>query len=251
MAAVRSWFGPVPRYAAGVDWAKTCAVVIPAFNEAGTIASLVRELHPRLPNVCVIDDGSTDDTAGAAAAAGAEVVRHPQNRGKGQALRTGLAAASGQGFAWALTMDGDGQHRPADIGRFFQCAEQTGADLVIGNRMHDAQAIPWLRRCVNRWLSRQLSRRAGRNLPDTQCGYRLIRLAVWSTLHLETARFEVESEMLLAVLDRGHAVAFVPITVVGRGPTSRIHPLIDTWRWLRWWRQTGRRRNNTARTAAP
>jgi glycosyltransferase involved in cell wall biosynthesis len=220
-----------------VDWPHQCAAVIPCFNEAGSIGELVGTVRDHLPKVFIVDDGSMDATAAEAKAAGAEVLSHSTNIGKGAALRTGLNHARQQKFDWALVLDGDGQHRPEDIPAFFRCAAETSAALVIGNRMHQAQAIPWLRRQVNRWMSRRLSARAGRALPDSQCGFRLINLDAWAGLRLETDRFEVESEMLLAFIRTGHRVEFVPISVVGSGPCSRIHPLTDTWRWLRWWRQ--------------
>jgi glycosyltransferase involved in cell wall biosynthesis len=212
-----------------------CALIIPCFNEGTTIAALVGAALPHLPAVVVVDDGSTDTTSVAAQAAGAQVVRHARNRGKGAALRTGLSLAGKQGFEWTFTLDGDGQHAPADIPAFLRCASQTGALLVVGNRMHNAQAMPWLRRRVNSWMSRQLSRRAGRDLPDTQCGFRLVHLKTWAGLSLKTERFEIESEMLMAFLAAQHPVAFVPIQVIGQQRQSRIHPLADTLRWWRWW----------------
>ena len=212
-----------------------CAAVIPCFNEGATIAGLVGAALQHLPQVVVVDDGSTDRTSEAAQAAGARMVRHETNRGKGAALRTGLALAMKQGFEWAVTLDGDGQHAPDDIPAFLRCAGQTGALLVIGNRMHNAQAIPWLRRQVNSWMSRQLSRHAGRPLPDTQCGFRLIHLETWASLSLKTEHFEVESEMLMAFLAAAYSVAFVPIQTIGRRRNSRIDPLADSLRWWKWW----------------
>lgn len=211
-----------------------CALIIPCFNEGATIAALVGAALPQLPAVVVVDDGSTDATSAAAQAA-AQVVRHERNCGKGAALRTGLSLAGKQGFEWAVILDGDGQHSPADIPAFLRCGGQTGALLVVGNRMHNAQAMPWLRRQVNCWMSRQLSRRAGRDLPDTQCGFRLVHLKTWASLSLKTERFEVESEMLMAFLGAQHPVAFVPIQVIGQRRHSRIHPLADALRWWRWW----------------
>jgi len=213
----------------------TCAAVIPCFNEGATIAGLVGAALQHLPLVVVVDDGSTDRTSEAAQAAGARMVRHDTNRGKGAALKTGLALAAKQGFEWAVTLDGDGQHAPDDIPAFLSCAGQTGALLIIGNRMHNAQAIPWLRRQVNSWMSRQLSRRAGRPLPDTQCGFRLIHLETWASLSLKTEHFEVESEMLMAFLAAAYSVAFVPIQTIGRRRNSRIDPLVDSLRWWKWW----------------
>ena len=157
----------------------SCAV-IPCFNEGATLAPLVAGVRRFLPRVLVVDDGSTDDTSSRAAGAGARVIRHEKNSGKGAALRSGLSRALAEGFEWAVTLDGDGQHAPEDLPVLLNCASQTGAPLVIGNRMNDARKMPWLRRRVNLWMSRQLSRRAGRDLPDTQSGFRLIHLPPWA-----------------------------------------------------------------------
>lgn len=213
-----------------------CAAVIPCFNEAASIAALVAAVRLRLPLVLVVDDGSTDATASCASAAGVVVLKHPRNLGKGEALKTGLSHALKRGCDWAVTLDGDGQHAPDDLPALWRCAEKTGAALVIGNRMHEAHKMPWLRRCVNRWMSRQLARRAGRPLPDTQSGFRLIHLPTWAELPLDTQRFEVESEMLLAFLAAGRRVDFVPVQVRPSARNSHIRPLADALRWLKWWR---------------
>ena len=209
--------------------------MIPCRDEAPTIAGLVTATRAFVRRVIVVDDGSRDDTASRAAAAGASVIRHDRNRGKGAALRTGLQAARQAGCDWAILLDGDGQHNPADIPTFFQKASEPGLGLVIGNRMGQANQLPWLRRAVNRWMSRRLSRRTGRCLPDSQCGFRLVSLPAWERLGLATNHFEVESEMLLAFVASGHQVEFVPIQTIGRGPHSHIRPVVDTWRWARWW----------------
>ena len=215
----------------------TCVAVITCFNEAGTIAPLVAAVKRYLPSVIVVDDGSTDGSATLAGRAGAEVIAHRRNLGKGAALKTGLSRAWKRGFAWALVLDGDGQHAPEDAPAFWRCAGQTGALLVVGNRMHDAEAIPWTRRQVNRWMSRRLSSHADRRLPDTQCGFRLVHLETWAALPLSTEHFEIESEMLMAFLAAGHPVEFVPIRVIGRGYRSRIRPVTDSLRWWKWWRR--------------
>src|ERR1035438_2678392 len=131
-----------------------CAAVIPCLNEGAGIAVLVSALRRQVPVVLVVDDGSTDETALLAKVAGATVIRHERNRGKGAALRTGLSQLFKQGFEWAVTLDGDGQHAPEDLPAFLRCAAQTGALLVIGNRMGNARAMPWLRRQVNREIGR-------------------------------------------------------------------------------------------------
>jgi hypothetical protein len=100
--------------------------------------------------------------------------------------------------------------------------------------MTNAGRIPWLRRQVNRWMSRQLSRAARRPLPDSQCGFRLVQLASWSALHLRSRHFEIDSELLLAFIAAGHAVEFVPVQVIYKAEQSKIQPLSDACRWFRW-----------------
>lgn len=213
-----------------------CAAVIPCFNENAGVAALVAAVRRHFSCVMVVDDGSTDGTAALAGGGGATVFSHEQNLGKGAALKTGLSQALSQGFEWAVTLDGDGQHTPEDLPALFRCAEETGALLVIGNRMDNGSAMPWLRRRVNRWMSRKLSQRAGQFLPDTQCGFRLIHLQTWAMLPLKTEHFEIESEMLMAFLAAKHPVAFVPIRVIRRSRISHIHPVTDSLRWWKWWR---------------
>jgi glycosyltransferase involved in cell wall biosynthesis len=218
-----------------VNWKEQCAVVIPCANEAETIAGVVGAARRFLPEVIVVDDGSSDSTGELARAAGAEVIRREGQHGKGGALRAGWRRAAERGFSWVLTMDGDGQHAAEDMPGFLAAASRGDADLIIGNRMSNAERMPWLRRQVNRWMSRRLSREAGMELPDSQCGFRLMRLSAWATLDLVTEHFEIESEVLLGLAARKYGVKFVPVQVIYRNEQSKIHPWRDTVRWFRWW----------------
>ena len=223
-----------------MDWSAQCAVVIPCLNEARTIASIVGECQRHLPTVFVVDDGSSDDTAREAASAGARVLRHDRPCGKGVALELGWGAARQAGFAWAMTLDGDGQHAPEDIPGFLIRSAASEARLIIGNRMSDASRMPLVRRFVNRWISRQLSKAARKDFPDALCGFRLVHLPSWSRLLLQTKNFEVESELLLAFHDAGHAIDFIPVQLLYRNERSKIHPVRDTVRWFRWFNGRGR-----------
>jgi glycosyltransferase involved in cell wall biosynthesis len=218
-----------------VDWTHQCVAVIPCYNEAPFVGGVVAEVRTHLPNVIVVDDGSADVTALEAEDAGAEVIRLRCNGGKGAALKAGWRRAHQRGFKWVLMMDGDGQHAADDIPKFFDCAEKSAITLVVGNRMGNAADMPWLRRCVNRWMSRRLSGLTGVCLPDSQCGFRLAHLETLLQLPLSAHRFEIESETLLTVLAAGQRVEFVPIRVIYQSERSHICPFLDTWRWLRWW----------------
>lgn len=223
-----------------MDWKRECGVVVPCLNEQESIGPLVASVRKYLPTIIVVDDGSSDETAQRAEQAGAKILRHDISRGKGAALQTGWRQARELGFHWSLAMDGDGQHAPEDIPKFLRCAETTHADLVVGNRMHDTQRMPWLRRMTNRWMSEQLSALTGLELPDTQCGFRLMNLETWAKFPSATAHFEIESEVLLAFSAAGARIEFVPIQVIYRSERSKINPLRDTMRWFRW-RKNARR----------
>lgn len=207
------------------------AVLIPCFNEARTIGLLVAAVRERIASVWVIDDGSSDGTGAKAVEAGAVVLRHETNLGKGASLREGLTALLAAGFEWAITMDGDNQHDPADIPKLLG----KEADLVIGNRMPDAEKMSLTRRFVNQWTSKQISRRVGFEIPDSQSGFRLIRLAALPKIIFREDRFAFESEMIVGFARAGYKIDFVPIQSLPANRDSRINPIMDTVRWFRWW----------------
>jgi len=210
-------------------------VIIPALNGAATLPALlaeIRRLHPEFA-LLVVDDGSTDGTAGAARAAGAEVVSHPANRGKGAALATGFAHALASDWAWAYTMDADGQHLPAEMDRLLDAARGGGYDVVVGTRMTAPRGMPWIRKATNRFTSWVVSRLAGQRIPDSQCGYRLFRVGELRSLRLHTTRFETESEILVRLARRGGRIGEAPISIVYAGESSAIHPWRDTVRFFR------------------
>jgi glycosyltransferase involved in cell wall biosynthesis len=223
-----------------VNWPEQCGIVIPCLNEAANVGVVVSEARAYLPVVLVVDDGSVDETSQLAAESGAVVLRHVRRMGKGRALATGLRWLEQKGFSWALTMDGDGQHAARDIPKFLEAATRSNAALLIGNRMRNPTEMPWLRQIVNQWLSRRLSALAGQPLPDSQCGFRLFQVGVWAALDLRTAHFEIESEMLLSFLAARQKVGFVSIEVIYQREQSKIDPIHDSWRWLRWWWQARR-----------
>jgi glycosyltransferase involved in cell wall biosynthesis len=228
---------------ARMNWTTRCAAVIPCLNEAGNIAEVVGGARRFVSTVFVVDDGSKDATGALAIRAGAEVLRHAVPHGKGAALQAGWELARQRGFGWALTMDGDGQHSANDVTKFFEAAERSGAELVVGNRMENPKGMPRVRRLVNRFMSKRISALAGISLPDSQCGFRLMNLETWATLAVGARHFEIESDVLLAFARQGRRIEFVPIEVIYRSERSKIHPVRDTVRWVQWWQ----RARNSAR----
>jgi len=194
----------------------------------------VRATLQEVKAVWVVDDGSLDGTEKEARAAGAMVIRHEVNWGKGAALRDGLAAARAEGFEFAMILDGDGQHDPAEIRKLLDRAKG-GSDLVIGNRMENCGGMGAVRRFVNRWMSSRMESRFGLECPDSQCGFRCVRLAAWTQVKLRQNRFEVESEMIASFAHAGLKIAFVPVACLPARRPSRIRPIADTVRWFRWW----------------
>jgi glycosyltransferase involved in cell wall biosynthesis len=207
-----------------------CAL-IPAFNEAATIAEVVTGVRPHVQAVVVVDDGSADDTAARAQAAGARVVRQPENRGKGHAVRSGLAQilAQPQSCSHILLMDGDGQHRPEDVPKLLEAARATDADLVVGARVFDKSQMPRSRYYSNTIGSRALSWFIGSPIDDSQSGFRLIRSDALRGLTLTATGYEIETEMLIKLARNGIRMTSVPVTL-SYGAKSKLRPIRDTTR---------------------
>src|SRR6266481_9443749 len=144
------------------------AAVIPAYQDEKHIGDIVRRTCERLDHVLVIDDGSSDQTAQRAREGGAEVIIHDQNRGKGEAIKTGLGYWLNREITWVSLLDSDGQHLPEEIDRFLTAAaSSTESTFLIGNRMNNVSRMPFIRRVANRYMSRQISRVCGPEIPDT------------------------------------------------------------------------------------
>lgn len=214
------------------DQMKIC-VLIPSYNEARTIGTIVKDLRRMGLSVYVVDDGSNDDTTAEAKDAGASVVRHEKNMGKGASLVDGFGLALKDGFDAVLVMDGDGQHSTDDVPSFINMIENKGVDMVIGNRMQDTGSMPFVRVHTNRFMSHLLSKVAGQPIPDSQCGFRLIKRSVLENIRLTSSKFETESELLIKAGRAGLRIGSVPVKTVYRGEKSRINPVIDTLRFFR------------------
>jgi glycosyltransferase involved in cell wall biosynthesis len=194
-------------------------IVVPAFNEGETIATVVSELLSAAPwhEVLVVDDGSTDGTGQAAQDAGARVIRHPYNKGNGASIKTAIRAAASE---WIAIVDADGQHAPADTLRL---VSQLGDyDLVVGARDPRTQATAGRRagNALLNWLASYLTERP---IPDLTSGFRAARReCLLEFLHLLPNGFSTPTTTTLAFIKAGYNVAFEPIDARPRVGASKI-----------------------------
>ena len=205
------------------------AALIPAFNEETTIVQVVMGIAAHVALVLVVDDGSSDRTAALARHAGAAVITHPQNRGKGAAVRSGLGQILAGDFTHVLMLDGDLQHLPEEAPRLLAAADETGADLVVGERQFRRDEMPASRYHANRIGSRALSSFMGVHLGDSQCGYRVFRTDLVRRMKLRATGYDIETEMLVKVGRLGGTIAHVPVSAV-YGAKSKLRPVRDTTR---------------------
>jgi glycosyltransferase involved in cell wall biosynthesis len=217
------------------------AAVIPAYLEEKHVGEVARRTLQQLEHVLVVDDGSPDATSENARKAGAEVIVHEQNRGKGESIKSGLRHWIERGFDYVVILDGDGQHLPEEIERFTAAAAATSAGLLIGTRMNDVRDMPLLRRLVNRYMSRKISRLCGQNIPDTQCGFRMVHRSIIPELLGGADRFDYETEMLILASRKGCRIESVPISTIYSDEVSSIHPVRDTLRFFKLMRRYRRR----------
>jgi glycosyltransferase involved in cell wall biosynthesis len=206
--------------------------VIPALNAEATLKDVVRGARAQLPDVLVIDDGSSDRTSDVARAEGALVLRHEVNRGKGAALQTGFAHAIANGYDAAITLDADGQHLPAEIVKFIDAYEMTSADLIIGGRAHLFPQMLRRRRLANRFSARMIAAVSGTGVTDSQSGFRLYSARLLRGVALRASGFDMESEVIVRAGRGGFSVITIPIELgfVDGLSTSHYRPLHDTLR---------------------
>jgi glycosyltransferase involved in cell wall biosynthesis len=195
---------------------------IPIYNEAGRIAEVVAETRRHVDQVVVVDDGSTDDGARRAEEAGATVLRHPANAGKGAALQTALAWAREQPALSALVLvDGDGQHDPRDISRLLAAAQADDLDLVVGSRFLGENNAPLYRLFGLHVLSAAAALGSGVHLTDSQSGFRVLSRRAVHAMTLREPGFAAESEMQYVAAAAGLRVGEVPIGIRYSGPARR------------------------------
>lgn len=214
---------------------KICAL-IPAYNEAETIASVIRETRQHVSHVIVIDDGSDDGTGEIARDCGATWLRLERNSGKGCALREGIRHIRGRDLEYVLFLDGDGQHRPSDIPALLETALSRKSDMVIGARSFDRSRMPSSRFLSNTVGSKMASFLLGVEVMDSQSGFRLIRKRNLDSLRLRSRKYEIEMEILIKMVLAKSSIAHASVSMVYENckARSKMRPVHDTIRICIW-----------------
>lgn len=214
-------------------------VIIPAYNEEMTIGPVVREIKAKGLDCVVINDGSSDKTRQVAENEGAYVISHPTNYGKGASLNDGFRYSLNRNYDYVITMDGDGQHNPNEIDNFLKAAEEDDIQIILGNRMWNPKDMPLIRRLTNRFTSLLISSIVHQKLPDSQCGFRLIKSEVLKIIACTTTKYEIESEVIIRTARAGFEIKSIPIKSIYRGEKSQIRPVVDTLRFINFILKTG------------
>jgi glycosyltransferase involved in cell wall biosynthesis len=209
--------------------------VIPAYNAAAQIGDVLSQVLKWIPpnRVWVVDDGSSDGLVNAVMPHRVGFRRHPENRGKGEALKTGFRECLAAGTEAVFTLDADGQHDPSGIPDFLSVMNRTGCDAVVGMRPFRLKQMPPDRIFSNRTSSLITSLAAGRRIIDSQCGFRLYGKRLLEQVHPLTRRYEMETEMLILASKMGFTIAWCPVENRYSGQVSHIRRFRDTARFLK------------------
>lgn len=222
--------------AIGLDAISGAWVVMPAFNEGQPIRAVVEQVRLVFPRVVVVDDGSSDDTAAQARAAGADVVVHPVNLGQGAALQTGFDWALSRGAEWVITLDSDGQHDPADARALLARALRQGWDVGLGSRfLGQTEGMPTSRRWLLKAALQFQNVTTGLRLTDVHNGLRVLSRRALQRLRIRQNRMAHASEIVSLIADSGLKVGEGPVTIrytayslaKGQSALGAVHILFD------------------------
>lgn len=206
--------------------------LIPAYNAQETLAPVLKGVKKHISDILVVDDGSRDDTGLTAQREGAQILRHPQNRGKGAALISGFKYALDEGYDLVLTMDADGQHNPEFIPDFLEAYKTHQPGIIIGSRWSQVQGMKGIRRRFNQLARAAISACCKIPLEDSQSGYRLLDTRVLKKLKLTTRRYDTETELLIKAAKAGFSILSIPAPplFVDGTTTSHFRAVPDTYR---------------------
>ena len=210
------------------------SIVIPAFNEEGAIEKVIDELIETCSDqgtefeIIVVDDGSTDRTAERLQDKPVQVIRHPENRGYGASIKSGVLSSR---FPWVLITDADGTYPVAEIPKLLAHADHY--DMIVGSRTGEDVHIPLIRRPAKWVLNRFANFMAQTNIPDLNSGFRLFRKSSFLRFaNIYPSGFSLTTTITLALLTNNHPVKYVPVNYYKREGRSKIRPIRDTYNFF-------------------
>ena len=208
--------------------------IIPAYNAGNRLEYVIDNLNKYVGSrIILVDDGSKDNTVAIARRKGAIVLSHRENKGKGEALKTGFKKSLTLNWEAVITIDADGQHNPQFIPFFINTLEQGNFDIIIGSRMKDIRNMPFHRIFSNKTTSKFVSWRIGQRIIDSQSGYRIIKSDVLKNISLKTSHYDTETELLLKSGLQGYKIGFIDIDTIYNNEPSSIRIILDTWRFIK------------------
>lgn len=209
-------------------------VLMPVFNGEKTIEPVIEKIRKFTGDIIVVNDGSLDNTSRILEKLSLRVISHPVNKGKGMSLRTGFDyVVKETSFDYVLVLDADGQHDPKFIPLFLEAAQKSDFDIIIGSRMRNLSSMPLIRRLTNKTMSFIISKIARQDIPDSQCGYRLIKRKVIEKIELKSSNFETESEILIKASEKKFKIGSIEISTIYSGQKSSINSIVDTIRFFK------------------
>ena len=208
-------------------------IIIPTYNNCRTVADVARRALAVCPDVIVVNDGSTDGTAGMLKDVNVTILVHDRNLGKGQALKTGLRYAGGKGFTHAVTIDADGQHFPEDIPALISESDRTPKNIIVGCRNLTSENMPRQNTFANRFSNFWFRLQTAQKLDDTQSGFRIYPLDKLYGLWLVTSRYEAELELMVYAAWHGVRVTGVPVRVLYQPEGERVSHFRPFWDFFR------------------
>lgn len=208
------------------------AAVIPFFNESRTINQIINNTLQYVDCVIAVDDGSTDDSSSKIPGnMNITLLKFKVNSGKGFALREGLNEGVKKGYTQLITIDADLQHKPDEIPLLIY--ELNNYDIVIGNRLNNLVNMPLHRRMSNKITSFLLSLKTGKNIIDSQCGFRAYRAEVIKNIKTVKNGYDAESEIIIKASRKGYKIGFTDISTIYGNEESKMSPFKTTFNFIK------------------
>jgi len=208
-------------------------VIIPTYNNSGTVADVVERALKACPNVIVVNDGSTDNTSAVLCGLDVVTLSHEHNMGKGEALKTGLFYAIDNGYTHAITLDSDGQHFPEDIPALMEASREHPDRLIVGCRNLTSENMPRQNTFANRFSNFWFRLQTAQKLDDTQSGFRIYPLSALRGMRCITSKYEAELELLVYSAWHGVTVQGVPVRVWYAPDGERVSHFRPFWDFFR------------------